>query len=319
MKPVILCTSPTFGKYNGKAVKMLEDKGYEIVYIPQDEAHDTVKLKGYVHDAVAWIVGYSKISREVLESATSLKIATKHGTGTDNFDLQAAREKGVVITNTPGLNANAVADLAFALMLSLARKVPVADGKVRNGFWGPLMGTELQGKTLGVIGLGDIGKGLIKRAKGFEMDFVGFDPVRDEEFAKKQRVKVCKDYREVLAISDYISLHVPLNEKTAQMLGRSEFKIMKTSACVINTSRGGVIDERALIAALRNEEIAGAGLDVFAEEPPGADNELLKMKNVVLAPHMGAYTEEAMAAISAVCAENILRVLEGQEPLYRVV
>jgi len=319
MRPKIICTSPTFGKYSAKAIEMLESEGYELIRIPMEDAKNPTKLITYVEDAQGWIVGHSKVTREILEKAPMLKIATKHGTGIDNFDLDAAKEKNVVIANAPGLNANAVSDLAFSFMLALARKIPYSDKAVRSGKWQPIMGIELKGKTLGVIGMGAIGKGLIKKANSFDMNFVAFDIQKDEEFIKKYNVRMLTDYREVLKEADFISLHVPLNEKTKGMVGDKEFKLMKNTALIINTSRGGVIDEAALLDALKNNEIAGAALDVFASEPPSLDNPLLALDNVIFAPHMGAYTEEAMAEISEVCAENVIRVLKGQEPLYRVI
>lgn len=319
MQQLILCTSPTFGKYSSKALKTLEEAGCRLVRVSREEALDREKLFTYVKDAEGWIVGFSKITREILDAAPRLKVAAKHGTGTDNFDLAAAREKGVVIANAPGLNANAVAELAFGLMLSLARKIPYADMGVRTGMWEPVMGIELAGKTLGVIGMGTIGKNLMKKAAAFGMDLLAYDVARDMDLGSAFGVKYVDDYREVLTRSDFISLHVPLNKKTRGMIGSEEFHIMKSSTFLINTSRGGVVDEAALYQALITGQIAGAGTDVFEQEPPALENPLLGLDNVVIAPHMGAYTQEAMAKISEVCAENVVRVLQGREPLFRVV
>jgi len=319
MTTKIICTSPTFGQYSRKAVEMLEKEGYELVRIPAEEWKDPAKLINHVKDAQGWISGVSKCTREILDNAPLLKVVTKHGTGVDNIDLEAAKEKNVVVANAPGLNANAVADLAFAFMLSLARKIPYSDKFVREGKWKPIMGIELKGKTLGVIGMGAIGKGLIRKASSFDMNFVAFDLVRDEEFINKYNVRMLKDFKEVLKEADFISLHVPLTNETRNMIGTEEFKLMKKTAYIINCARGGVIDEAALFDALTTGEIAGAALDVFASEPPSVDNPLLTLENVIVAPHMGAYTEESMAEISEVCAENVIRVLKGQEPLYRVI
>lgn len=319
MTTKIICTSPTFGQYSAKAVEMIENEGYELVRIPAEEWKDPSKLINYAKDAQGWISGVSKCTREILESAPLLKVVTKHGTGVDSIDLNAAKEKNIVVANAPGLNANAVADLAFSFVLSLARKIPYSDKFVRNGKWKPVMGIELKGKTLGVIGLGAIGKGLIKKASSFDMNFVAFDVYQDEEFIKKYNVKMLSDAKEVLKEADFISLHVPLTAETRNMVSTDEFKMMKKTAYIINCARGGVIDEQALLNALNTEEIAGAALDVFTSEPPSVDNPLLALDNVIVAPHMGAYTEEAMAAISEVCAENVIRVLKGQEPLYRVI
>lgn len=315
----IICTSPTFGQYSKKAVEMLENEGYELVRIPAEEWQDPTQLVNYVQNAHGWISGVSKCTRDILEKAPLLKVVTKHGTGVDNIDLEAAKEKNVVVANAPGLNANAVADLAFSFMLSLARKIPYSDKFVRDGKWKPIMGVELKGKTLGVIGMGAIGKGLIKKASGFDMNFVAFDLIRDEEFIRKYNIQMLKDVKEVLKQADFISLHVPLTKETRNMIGMEEFKMMKNTSYIINCARGGVINEDDLFEALTKGEIAGAALDVFTSEPPSVDNPLLTLDNVIVAPHMGAYTEEAMAAISEVCAENVIRVLKGQEPLYRVI
>lgn len=318
MTGLVVCTSPTFGKYTTRAEEMLTEAGLRLERVSPDEARDPEIMKTRLEDAAALIAGAFKIPREVMEAAPGLKVMTKHGTGVDHFDLDAARDLGVVVANAPGLNADAVADLALGLMLAAARKIPFSERGARRGEWKPVMGVELKGKTLSVIGMGAIGRGLIKRAAGFDMKFMAYDPWLDADFAAKHGVRAVESLEEALVAADFLSLHLPLNDQTRGLMNEDRFKIMKPTAYIINTARGGVIDQEALVEALREEWIAGAGLDVLAQEPPNQNDPLLNMDNVIVTQHMGAYTEEAMASISLVCSENVIRVLDGREPLYRV-
>jgi len=251
----------------------------------------------------------TKVTREVLEAAKELKLVVRAGVGLDNIDLKAAKERGINVVNTPEAPSIAVAELVMGLMLSWARKIPQADAGMKQGKWEKkqLMGTELRGKTLGIIGTGRVGKEVGRRAKSFEMNLLAYDVVKDEEFAKEVAARYV-DLETLLRGSDYVTLHVPLIQQTKHMLGAREFELMKPTAVLVNVSRGGVVDEAALVEALRAGKIAGACLDVYEREPP-KDSPLLGSPNVVLTPHIGASSKEAQRAAALLAAEKIKEYL----------
>ncbi|PLR73559.1 phosphoglycerate dehydrogenase [Bacillus sp. UMB0728] len=309
----LIITTPSFGKFHERLIEEMEEKGCRILRLIPYSREEMLKE---IVDADAWIVGLESADKELLERAENLKVIAKHGVGVDNIDLEAASAKGIAVTNAPGTNNDAVADLAFGLMLSTARSIPAANALVKGGEWGRFDGVSVWGKTLGVIGLGAIGKGVAKRAQGFEMKVLGYDvsaPAPDEKELNIERVSLT----ELLASADYISMHVPLNKYTEGMIGREQFDLMKPNSILINTARGGVIDEKALYEALANNKIRGCGLDVFEQEPP-VYPELIGLKNLVTTPHIGAYTNEAVQLTSEMSAENVLRLLRD-EPLENVV
>ncbi|WP_144675852.1 phosphoglycerate dehydrogenase [Desulfitobacterium sp. LBE] len=309
----VLSTSPTFTKYSPQAAGILEKKGCRLVMIPPNGLREREDFKAVLAEAHVWVVGINKVYAEDLEAAPNLKLIIKHGTGVDSIDLKAAAARGITVANAPGTNANSVADLAFGFMLSLARQIVSADKRTRDGFWGTVMGKDVYGKTLGVLGLGQIGKGVIRRASGFDMNILGYDLVHDSQFEKEYRVRAAT-LEEIMSEADYISVHLPLLESTKNIIDRSLLEKMRPTAFLINTSRGGVVDETALYDLLKEKRIAGAALDVFATEPP-RQSPFFELDNVIVAPHMGAYTEGAMGAVSEIVAESIVRVLAGKEPL----
>ena len=254
---------------------------------------------------------YTRVSKDVIDRAVKLKVVARAGTGLDRVDVEYAESKGIAVKNTPEANIVSVAEMVFALMLSVARKVVFGDRYVRSrAGWDRdrFIGTELAEKTLGIIGLGHIGRKVAKRANGFEMRLISFDPLVDgEEMARfgAQKVEILED---LLTIADFVTIHVPLIETTYHLLGQEQFAIMKKSAILVNTSRGPVVDQRALLRALREGEIAGAGLDVFEVEPP-EDAEFLALENIVLSPHIGAATHEALKKMTLQAAEIIIEKL----------
>jgi D-3-phosphoglycerate dehydrogenase len=252
----------------------------------------------------------TKVTREVIEAAKKLKIVARAGVGLDNIDQEAAKEKGVKVLNAPESVSVAVAELTIGLMLSWCRKIPLADASMRAGRWekSKFMGTELRGKTLGIIGTGRIGIEVAKRAKAFDMQLLGYDIVQNDQFLALGGKYV--DLETLLKSSDFVSLHVPLNEKTRNLIGEKELRLMKKSAVLINTSRGAVVDENALVRALKEGWIAGACLDVYRKEPLPGDHPLLSLPNVILTPHLGASTEEAQREAALVIAEKIRRELK---------
>jgi len=260
-----------------------------------------------------------RVDSELLDRADSLRVVANYGVGYDNIDVGACSERGVMVTNTPDVLTDATADLTMALILAVARRVVEGDQIVRaNKFeaWSPFgfLGTEVSHKTLGIVGLGRIGKAVAKRARGFSMRLLYFSRTRltrDEEQALGLQ---CVHLTELLGQSDFVSLHVPLSSETYHLIGQRELEAMKPGAYLINTSRGAVVDEQALVRALKSGGIAGAALDVYEHEPhvhPG----LLEMKNTVLLPHLGSATLETRKKMARRAVDNLMAALRGKRPL----
>lgn len=250
----------------------------------------------------------TKVGEDVLDAAENLKLIVRAGVGLDNINLDYAEELGVKVKNTPRAPSNAVAELATGLMLAWARNIPKADKSLKKREWkkSELLGTELREKTLGIIGTGRIGYEVAKKAKGLGMNLLGYDPQKNEEFKNIGGKYTELEY--LLRESDYITLHVPLIPPTEHMLGKGEFDLMKETAVLVNTARGAVIDEDALINALEENKIAGVCLDVF-EEDPIEDGRLLDIPNAILTPHLGASTEEAQRSAGVLAAEKVEEIL----------
>jgi len=302
----------------------LEENGLAIlrhsahVVVREDVQSD--ELLRILDDYEALIVrGRTKVTAQVLEAAPRLRVVGRAGVGVDNIDLSAARERGVCVVNTPASTTLAVAELTMALMLALAREVPRADAAMKQGLWlkKELIGYELSGKTLGVIGMGAIGAAVARRAAAFEMKILGYDPLLSaEQIAQRgaQPVSLAELYQQ----SDIITIHVPLTPETRGMIDQRSFEQMKPGVRLICTARGGIIDEAALLAALEAGKAAGAGLDVFAQEPPGK-SALTSHPKVIATPHIGAQTAEAQARAAVDIAHEVLAALHGQPLRWKVV
>lgn len=312
----VLVTNASFAKYSKRAEEILQDYGLEIIRVKQPVTGEN-DLLGQLDDVVAIITGLEPVTGKVINSAPRLRVIVKHGIGVDNIDLDAAKEKGVIVANSPGTNREAVADLVFGLMLSLARKIPQSDRQVREGKWPKVFGQSVWGKTLGIIGLGVIGKSVAQRAKGFNMKVLAFDKYWDEEFASANGI-IRSEVDEILKESDYVTLHVPLMEETRNLIGEKQLSIMKPTAYLINAARGGVVDEDALYKALKEGRIAGAGIDVFSTEPP-TQSPLLGLQNVILTPHMGGFTDGALSMTSEFVSQVVVDALKGREIRSRIV
>ncbi|MGA2665392.1 MAG: D-glycerate dehydrogenase [Nitrososphaerales archaeon] len=260
-----------------------------------------------------------RIDAELIAAAKNLKVVASMSVGFDHIDLEAATRRGIMATHTPGVLTEAVADETFGLMLALARRLVEADGYVRAGSWklkwSPmlLVGRDVYAKTLGIYGLGRIGIAVAKRAKGFGMRVIYYDAFRNTDAEAAQGIEF-RSKDEVVRESDFLSVHVPLTPETRNSIGEREFGMMKRTAYVVNTARGGVVDEKALIQALRAGTIAGAALDVFEKEPVEPDNPLLGMKNVILAPHLASGSIESRTAMAVLAAENLVAGLTGGVP-----
>jgi len=272
------------------------------------------EVKGLSEDALvplvreidAWIVrGATKVTRRLIEGAPRLRWVARAGAGLDNIDVVAAKERGIAVLNVPGANAVAVAELVFGLLLGLLRKIPAADASLRRGEWekSRFQGRELRGKTLGIVGLGKIGRAVAKRAQAFEMTCVGHDPLVPEADARALGVEPLS-LDTLLARADIVTLHAPMMAETKGLFGAAQFARMPKGAILVNAARGGLVDEAALVAALRSGQLGGAALDVFGEEPP-SDWILVNLPNVVATPHVGAATVEAQEAVG----EEIVKLL----------
>ena len=290
--------------------EILEKNGLQVTYEPEITPEQIAEKIGNFDVVV--VRSRTKITSELIQKADKCKIIARVGVGLDNIDQDAAKEKNIRVINAVEGAMNAVAELVIGLMLSLARDISRADREVRNGNWikKELMGSELRGKYLGIVGLGNIGKRLARIAKSFNMNIIGFDvmPI-DEEFSKEVGLMKA-DLDTLLASSDYVSLHVPLLDSTKHMINSEKITTMKNTARIINTSRGGVIDEEALYDALKGGNLGGAALDVFEVEP-ATSNKLTTLPNFISTPHMGAQTKEAQSLAANVIAEKIIQILRG--------
>ena len=290
--------------------EILEKNGLQITYEPEITSEQIEEKIGNFE--VVIVRSRTKITKNMIAKAEKCKIIARVGVGLDNIDQIAAKEKNIRVINAVEGAMNAVGELVIGLMLSLAREIPRADREVRNGNWikKELMGTELRGKYLGIVGLGNIGKRLGRLAKALNMNIIGYDVVPiDEEFSKEVGLMKA-DLGTLLASSDYVSLHVPLLDSTKHLINAEKMDTMKNTSRIINTSRGGVIDEDALYEYLKDGKLGGAALDVFEVEP-ATSNKLASLPNFISTPHMGAQTKEAQSLAANVIAEKIIQILRG--------
>ena len=290
--------------------KILNDNGLKISYEPEIAPEQILeKISNF---NIVIVRSRTTITKEMIEKANNCKIIARVGVGLDNVDQEAAKVKNIRVINAVEGAMNAVAELVLGLMLSLARQTARGDRAIRDGKWlkKELKGTELRGKYLGIIGLGNIGKRLGRLARALNMNIIGYDVVPiDEEFSKEVGLMKA-DLSTLLQSSDYISIHVPLLDSTYHLLDAKKMSTMKKTAKIINTSRGGVIDEDALYDAIKNGTLGGAALDVFEKEP-SIGNKLAELDNVILTPHIGAQTKEAQSLAANVIAEKIIQILRG--------
>lgn len=306
-------TSLDFGKTDRDPIDLLIANGCEFESVQIDARSEEQGIE-VARDADVLIVGLQHITEKVLDAATRLKVIGRCGVGLDNIDLKAAGARGIPVVYTPGANAQTVADLTLGLLLALARKIPQADRMTRGGQWKRIMGNDVWGKTLGICGLGQIGFNVAKRAKGFDMDVIAYDLFENPPLAAECGIKY-KSKAEVLRESDFITLHLPLTAETRGFIGIDDLRAMKKSAILVNTSRGGIVDENALYRALKGGEIAGAALDVFEVEPPGK-TPLVELDNFIGSPHIGGITTEAISRIGMTVARDIVSILKGQKPKF---
>jgi D-3-phosphoglycerate dehydrogenase len=289
----------------------LLQKHFEVDVKTGLEKEELIKIIGD-YDALA-VRSETKVTADVLEAAKNLKIIGRAGVGVDNIDVPVATQKGILVVNSPAGNTMAAAELTMALMLSLSRNIPQGHNSLRSGEWkrSKFVGNELYGKILGVYGLGKIGSAVAKRAQAFEMEVIGHDPFVSEDYAAKIGIELVP-MEELLKRSDYITLHVPATKDTKGSIGAKQIAMMKPGVRLINVARGGIVDESALAKAVEEGKVAGIAFDVYEQEPPPADNPLLKLDKAITTPHLGASTEEAQVNVAVDVAEQMIDVLNGR-------
>ncbi len=293
-----------------EAVELMEKEGLKVDVKTDLDEEELMRIIDK-YDAII-VRSRTKITREIIDRAKNLKVIGRAGVGVDNIDVDYATEKGILVVNAPGGNTVSAAEHTIGLLLSLIRKIPQADRSVKEGKWErkKFMGVELRGKTIGIIGLGRVGYEVAKRVRAFEMNVLAYDPYISEERAKSVGAKLVS-LEELLRNSDFISIHVPKTKETVNMISYDEFRIMKDGVYIINTARGGIVNENALYEALKSGKVAGAALDVFEKEPPDSDNPLLKLDNVIATPHIGASTREAQMMVGIAIAKEIINFFKG--------
>lgn len=305
---VIVCDS-----IDEKGIRILKNAGLNVDYLPEILQKELItKVKDY---DVIIVRSRTKITKDIINSASRTKLIARVGVGLDNIDTLEAEKKNIEVINAGEASVNAVSELVLGLMLSLSRNIPNANNATKQGKWikKDLMGVELKGKYLGIIGLGKIGRNVARLARGLRMNLIGYDVVPIDKTFVQEVSLITTDIKTLIESSDYITCHVPFTEQTKHLINKEMLSIMKNGSYLINTSRGEVIDEQALIECLKNKKIGGAALDVYETEPP-TNKELLELDNLICTPHIGAQTKEGQELASAVIAEKIIqRLLERSQ------
>ncbi len=304
-------TSPGFDPSDPDTGKRLVAAGYRINRVEPRGGRTPAEMTELVRDAVAVIASSDPFTADVFAAAPHLRVIARLGVGFDAIDVRAATEAKVVVTTTPGLNADTVAEHTLTLLLACLRRITENDRVVRLGRWergGDLSPHSLAGKRVGILGYGSIGQAVRKRLNGFDVEVKIYDPA-----AEAPQDEACETLEELLRWSQVVSIHTPLTADTKDLIGETELGVVNRGTILVNTARGGVVNESALIGALRDGRLAGAALDVFAQEPP-TGSPLLDMPNVVLTPHIGGLSVETMHAMSSVCVQQVLDVLAGARP-----
>ncbi|RSK53259.1 phosphoglycerate dehydrogenase [Bacillus canaveralius] len=315
MAEKILITPKSFKNYKEHAHKLLHDQGYEII---ENDSGRTLTEEEIIEAAqdnvVGIIIGVDPLPANVLNQCKNLRAISKYGAGMDNIDLKRAEELGILVKNAMGTNSISVAEHAIGLMFAAARHLPTVSAGVKAYGWDRTIGFELTNKILGIIGGGQIGKEVAKRAAGLGMKVTIYDPYfKDQEFLEKYGIHFEEELTEVLKESDIISLHLPATEQTKGLINAETLKLMKPTAILINTSRGELVNESALYDALVNHEIAVAAQDVYSSEPPKQGDPLVALPNFILTPHIGAYTHEGVERMAMVSTENLIELLAQRE------
>lgn len=311
----VVATTVTFGKINHEPLQRLLDEGYEVITNSFGRPFTEEELIAIAGDADAIIIGNDKITANYINQTTRLKIIAKHGVGVDGVDMEAAKAKNIAVTNAPGSNAQEVADLAVASMLSLARVLYPSIRDLKAGQWPKHPGISLYQKTIGIVGTGSIGKALAQRATGFSMNILAYDVYESDEV--KSLGGVYTDIDTLVRKSDFISLHVPLTPTTRNIINEERIRALKPTAVLVNTARADLVDYNALTLALIENRIKGYAADVFDKEPP-THLPMFDLDNVIIMPHMGGTTKESNLNMGNMAVDSVIAVLSGNPPLYSI-
>ena len=314
----VLVTSTSYGKNDPRLKTELERLVGEVTYNPTGKPLSSEEVARLLPGVDGYIAGLDVIDKSALQNAERLKVIARYGVGVDSVDLQAARAKNIIVTNTPGANSVSVAELTLGLMLALARQIPEAVAATRRGQFPRLSGISLEGKTVGIIGLGAIGKQLAQRLAGFNCHVLAYEPRPDEDFVRKNSVELVP-LDQLLRNADFVSLHLPLMTETRGMVDATFLGKMKKGAYLLNTARGELVDEAALLEALKSGQLRGAALDALCQEPPDPNHPLLALPQVIATPHLGAQTDGATNAMGWLAFEDCMAVLRGDQPVHRVI
>lgn len=300
----VLITSNSFGKFDETPRQKMLDLGWELIGNRYKHIMNEEEMMGEVNGVDAIILGSDTVSKKVLDKANDLQIISRYGVGIDNIDLETAKEKGIEVTVTANCNTEAVADYAIGLMLSTLRHICNVDSNLKKNTWKKETGLDLCNKTVGVFGLGAIGREVVKRLQGFNCTILGYDKYVDEDYCKNENITI-KEPEEIFKEADIITLHMPGNVDGSYFISQRELDMMKSSMVIINTARASLIDEEAMICALREKQIYGYGTDVFTEEPI-VNKQFVELDNVVLSPHNAAVSVEAINKMSHKAVDNLI-------------
>jgi D-3-phosphoglycerate dehydrogenase len=310
----ILVTSKSFSKVNAEAASLLEQKGFILEHL-QAPVMTSSLIASKIKGVDCLIVGNDPVESDVFEAADCLKLVHMHGTGLDGIDVECATAHGVLVSNVTGANKNAVAELILALMLTVGRRIDKHIDLFKEGRWERTAGHEVSFKTVGIIGLGNIGRRLVELLKGFDVKVIGYDPYADQSWARDHGVRLTEQCDDVFIEADYLVLSVPLTPETEHIVCERTLSLMKRSSYLINTARGALVDEQALIEAVKNGRIAGAALDAYRQEPPSHDSPL-RFTDIVMTPHIAATSYETSSSVSMIVARQVIGILiEGKKEL----
>jgi len=299
-----------------QALQTLQSFSKDLVFNTSGKPLTEEELIPLLKDCDGYLAGLDFITDKVIAACPKLKAISRYGAGFDRVDIAAAKNANIPVSNTPGVNAQAVAELAFGLIISLARRIPHLNNQTKANEWVRSTGMELSGKTIGILGLGAIGKIVARCAQGFGMHVVAYDPFINEDYCHEHQIEIC-DKEAVLKKSHVISLHLPLNDETKNYINQDTISTMQDGVIIVNTARGGIINEADAYAALKNGKLGGLGLDAFAIEPP-TDSPLFALDNVVVTPHTGAHTKEATENMANASVKNLIAMLSGDDCPYIV-
>ncbi len=317
MKVVI--TPRGFANCGEENVKYFQKAGISLVYNQTGKAYTKEEFYALTADADGVIVGVETVDKAYIDSHPMLRAVVKFGVGLDNIDVAYCQEKGIFVGKTAGSNARSVAETAISFILADSKNLYESISNTKANGWSKMTGYEVEGKTVGIAGFGAIGKKVAQMAFGLGMKVLAYDPYGVDEAVAQKFDVTSVGLDALLERSDFVSLHIPLTEETKDLIGLSQLKTMKPQAVLINTARGGIVDEKALIEAIDCGEIAGAALDVLEKEPAAPDSPLLNRDSIIVTNHVASYSKESLDAISLICAGNIIKLYSGEEPLHRVV